>query len=82
MQILNIRAMHGPSVIAYFDIALTEHLYLYNLTLRERPDGTLRTYAPNACGKHVASFHPTLGQQISEAAAAVLNSGAANVTGL
>jgi hypothetical protein len=78
MRILEIRRAHGPSAIAHFDIELSEHLRLFNLTLRCTPDGRLRTYAPNSCGKHSASFHPILAQQITDAAAAALGGSAAH----
>lgn len=77
MRILDIQPQYGPSAIACFDVELSEHLRLYNLVLRRTPDGRTRTYAPNAAGKHVATFHPILAQQITDAAVAALNGRAA-----
>ncbi|WP_287322429.1 hypothetical protein [Mesorhizobium sp.] len=80
MKILEIRPTAGSKTLAYFDIELGEHLRIYNLMLRRGLDGKLRTLAPNACGKHSATFHPILAEQISQAAAAAFNGGrAANV---
>lgn len=79
MRVIDIRPQNGPSAIAHFDVEISEHLRLYNLVLRKTPDGRLRTYAPNACGKHTATFHPFLAKQITEAATAALESGTAYV---
>ena len=82
MKILNLRPAVGPKTLAYFDVEIGEHLRIYNLMLRRTDDGKLRTVAPNACGKHAATFHPVLGEQISQAAAAALSGGrAANGAG-
>lgn len=75
MRILSIRSLVGTGAIARFDIELSEHVRLYSLVLRKTPDGRLRTYAPNSCGKHVASFHPIIAKQITEAAVAALAGG-------
>lgn len=75
MRILSIRPTAGPKVLAYFDLEVSEHLRIFNLMLRRGGDGKVRTIAPNACGKHAASFHPELAEQISQAAAAALEGG-------
>jgi hypothetical protein len=72
MRILNIRPSHSPGALAHFDVEVTEHLRLFNLTLRHSKDGALRAFSPKACGKHAATFHPILAQQIIEAAKAAL----------
>jgi hypothetical protein len=74
MKVISIRPTAGAKTLAYFDVEMGEHLRLYNLQLRQTPVG-LRTVAPNACGKHAATFHPTLAEQITAAAAAALNGG-------
>jgi hypothetical protein len=78
MKILAIRPAPpgaGTKTLAHFDVEISEHLRLYNLTLRETGTGKLRTIAPNAAGKHCATFHPVLAEQITRAAAAVLDGG-------
>ncbi|MEO4000332.1 hypothetical protein [Mesorhizobium sp. CAU 1732] len=60
-------------VLATFDVEIGDHLRIYNLQLRQSPAG-LRTIAPNACGKHAATFHPVLAEQITKAAEAALGS--------
>jgi hypothetical protein len=40
--------------------------------LRHSKDGDLRAFAPKANGKHAATFHPVLCNQITETAAAAL----------
>jgi len=72
MQILSIRPAAGTKELAYFDVEIGPHLRLFNLVLKRGPDGMPRTYAPKAFGKHAASFHPSLAQQITDAAAAAL----------
>jgi hypothetical protein len=71
LRILNVRPAAGPKTLAYFDVEIGDHLRIYNLQLRDTPVG-LRTVAPNACGKHAATFHPALAAKISEAAAVTL----------
>ncbi|CAN7313052.1 hypothetical protein LJR251_001627 [Rhizobium rhizogenes] len=77
MEIHNLRPAAGTNERAIFDVQLGPHLRLFNLTLKESPDGRLRTFAPKAFGKHAASFHPELAQQITNAAVAAINGGAA-----
>lgn len=77
MQILSIRPAAGASTLAVFDVELTPHLRLFNMVLKRGPDGCPRTYAPKVSGKHAASFHPELAQQITNAAAAAFKERAA-----
>lgn len=76
MEILSIRPAAGPKTLAYFDLEIGGHLRIYNLMLRSTPSG-LRTVAPNACGRHAATFHPELAFQITEAAKSALDGGRA-----
>lgn len=78
MEITDVRPTGRPKDIAVFDVQIGPHLRLYNLTLRRTPDGRLRTLAPNAAGKHSASFHPELAEKITLAAAAAIGGYAAN----
>ncbi|WP_064692010.1 hypothetical protein [Rhizobium aegyptiacum] len=77
MEIHNLRPAAGTNERAIFDVQIGPHLRLYNLVLKESPDGRLRTFAPKVFGKHAASFHPELAQQITNAAVAAMNGGAA-----
>ncbi|KHJ54536.1 hypothetical protein LA66_13970 [Aureimonas altamirensis] len=77
MRILAIRPTAGGKTLAVFDVEISEHLRIYNLLLRSTPAGA-RTIAPKAAGKHAASFHPVLAEQISAAAVAALGGRAAN----
>ncbi|CAN7501480.1 hypothetical protein [Mesorhizobium caraganae] len=72
MKVLNIRRLQGSGAIARFDIEITEHLRLFSLNLKKTADGRIRAFAPHAIGRHTASFHPVLAQQITEAAVAAL----------
>lgn len=72
MRILSIRPTAGGRDVASFDVELSPHLRMFNLTLRHGQHGDLRTYAPKAAGKHAASFHPDLADQITRAAVAAL----------
>lgn len=77
MRVLSIWPEAGSSACARFDLEVTPHLRLYNLLLRQVSGGQYRSYAPNACGKHSASFHPDLAEQITTAAVAALKERAA-----
>jgi hypothetical protein len=72
MRILGFRPTAGPRLVAYFDVEVANDLRIYNMELRRAADGQLRSYAPKVCGKHAASFHPSLATQITRAAEAVL----------
>ncbi|MFC3164961.1 hypothetical protein [Ciceribacter thiooxidans] len=78
MEIHNLRPAAGRNERALFDVQIGPHLRLFSLVLKEGPDGRLRTFAPKAFGKHAASFHPELAQQITDAAVAVMEGKAAN----
>ena len=78
MRVIDIRPPGRLQDLAVFDVEITPHLRLYNLSLRKTADGRLRTLAPNACGKHVATFHPDLATELTRAAAAALGGLAAN----
>jgi hypothetical protein len=80
VRVIQIRALrsNGGRDIATFDVAITEHLRLFDLTLRKSEDGGYRTYAPKAAGKHAASFHPDLANQLSAAALAALAGGSSH----
>lgn len=70
MKILEIRPEpHGSgSVIARFDIALTDSCRIYNLRLVQRPDGRRGIYSPQSGGRRMASFTPALSNEITRAA--------------
>ena len=81
MQILSIKrapADASGATIAYFDAEVPPELRLYNLALRQFPDGNRRVAAPNAHGRHAATFTPALGQRLTEAATIALGSLHAN----
>jgi len=75
MKILAIRPAAGPKDVAFFDVELSPQLRMFNLILRRGQHGGLRTYARKAAGKHAASFHPDLAEQITRAATAALRGG-------
>ncbi|MDX0105491.1 hypothetical protein CN135_11035 [Sinorhizobium meliloti] len=72
MKVIDIRPPVRMNDLAVFDVEIGHHLRLYNLSLRRTPSGRLRTLAPNACGKHSASFHPELAEQLTKAAEAAM----------
>lgn len=76
MKIIAIRRLQTPGAEARFDVEISEHLRLFGLSLRRNAGGQMRTVAPHSCGRHVASFHPVLAQQITEAAVAALGAAA------
>ena len=79
MEIVSIRPLTGSgNSLARFDVQIGSHLRLFNLVLKQGNDGRLRTYAPTIAGKHSASFHPELAQQITNAAVAAMEGDAAN----
>ncbi|TIN37612.1 MAG: hypothetical protein E5Y32_26470 [Mesorhizobium sp.] len=59
------------SVIARFDIALTDSCRLYGLKLVEKPDGRRMTYSPQS-GVRLATFTPALAEEITRAASVAL----------
>lgn len=58
------------SVIARFDLQVTEGLRIFGLQLRQRADGSYRIAAPNLSGRHVATFTPPVAIEITAAAVA------------
>ncbi|MEQ1950546.1 hypothetical protein [Mesorhizobium sp. CN2-181] len=76
MKILSIRRLQAPGAEARFDVEINEQLRLFGLLLKRSQSGQWRTYAPNSCGKHVASFHPDLATRITAAATAALGGAA------
>lgn len=75
MHILKIRpAPPGAwsKVIANFDAQITDDLRLYGLQLREFESGVRRTTAPQAYGRHFATFTPALAQQLTDSASLAL----------
>lgn len=57
--------------IARFSVQVGD-VRLYGLLLREFPDGTRRTIAPNVGGQHCASFKPAIAEKITAAATSAL----------
>lgn len=68
MQILSIRPATRPRDSAVFDVQVGDGLRLYNLALRSVGGGRWRVVAPNAYGKHAATFAPELAKEITAAA--------------
>ena len=69
MKILSIRPLPhggGEKNLARFDVEISEHLRLYGLLLRQWPDGTRRIAAPQANGRHMATFHSALAAEITD----------------
>ncbi|KQT48756.1 hypothetical protein ASG43_07835 [Aureimonas sp. Leaf454] len=78
MKIIAIRPAYagaGKPLLAHFDVELHGSLRLYGLALRKTPDGRLRIIAPNANGKHAATFAPELADEITKAARVALSEG-------
>lgn len=73
VRILDMRPTNMAATAGKFDAELGPHLRLYNLHLKLATTGDMRTYAPNADGKHVASFHPELASKITQAAVEALS---------
>lgn len=67
----------GSRTLAHFDVELG-HIRVFGLLLREFADGTRRTIAPNAAGRHAATFHPETAEKITAAASAALGGLTAN----
>jgi hypothetical protein len=60
--------------VARFTVQVGD-IRLYGLLLREFPDGTRRTIAPNIGGQHCASFQPAIAERITKAASNALLGG-------
>ena len=78
MQILEMRPPTRPRDAAMFDIQIGQDLRLYNLILRAAGGGRFRILAPNAFGKHSATFAPQLAAEITKAAVAAMGGRKAN----
>ncbi|WP_164830845.1 hypothetical protein [Sinorhizobium meliloti] len=68
----------GARTLARFTVQLGD-VRLYGLLLREFPDGTRRTIAPNVGGQHCASFQPAIAEKITAAATSALGGQLADV---
>jgi hypothetical protein len=64
----------GARTLARFTVDL-DGVRIFGLLLRELPDGSRRTVAPNLGGQHVATFRRDLAEQITAAASAALYGG-------
>lgn len=71
MEILAIRPHQGGGTLAHFDLALGDHIKMFNLKLVQGRSG-LRVYAPSAFGSNCATFSPQLADQIVRAATRAL----------
>lgn len=80
LHILDVRPEpEGPgNTIARFDVALTDHLRLYNLRLARSRDGGLRVYSPSAFGRNTATFAPQLASDLARAVSKSLGENADN----
>lgn len=79
MNILAIRpAPPGGDFVARFDVELHDRVRLFGLTLKRGRDGSMRVWAPNCGGRHAASFHPELSNELAQAALAALGSNVAH----
>ncbi|WP_028748012.1 hypothetical protein [Rhizobium mesoamericanum] len=72
MEIVNLRPPYRPQDEALFDLQFGPNLRIFNLALRRFSDGRYRVLAPNAFGKHSASFTPELAIEITKAALAAM----------
>lgn len=63
--------------VAQFDVQLTPDCRLYDLRLIVTDDGRYLSYAPNSHGRRVATFTPSLANDISRAASAAFREGIA-----
>ncbi|WP_168340481.1 hypothetical protein [Rhizobium laguerreae] len=72
IEIINVRPPWRTADLCVFDAQIGPNLRLFNLALRHLPNGHHRVLAPNAAGKHSASFAPPLANEIAKAALAKL----------
>ncbi|WP_037075087.1 hypothetical protein [Rhizobium mesoamericanum] len=78
MEILSIRReTSGGNTVARFDVALGDHIRMFNLKLIRGRAG-LRVYAPSAYGSNVATFSTRLTDQMITAVSAALGEESAN----
>ena len=78
MQVINLRAPYRPQDLAEFDLQVGPHLRIFSLSIRRLADGRYRILAPNAAGKHSASFHPVLCAEIVDAVLTAMGGSTAN----
>jgi hypothetical protein len=78
MEVKNLRPPFRPQDLAEFDLQIGPHLRIFSLAIRRPPDGRYRILAPNAAGKHSASFHPALCANIVDAVLAAMGGSTAN----
>lgn len=81
MQILSIRPVPpggAGKTIARFDIAIDDHIKLFELKLIRRSDGSNYAFGPNTGGARVMSFSPAFSEEIASAASAALKGVSAN----
>jgi hypothetical protein len=62
----------GSSSVAIFDLELTPQIRIFGLILKRNTDGDMRVFAPKSGGRHAASFHPEISEEITTAAIAAL----------
>lgn len=78
MEIISLRRPYKPQDLAEFDLQIGQHLRLFNLTIRRLPNGHYRIFAPNAYGKHSATFAPALAAEIISAVLTAMGGTQAN----
>lgn len=64
----------GTRTLAKFTVDL-DGVRIFGLLLRELPDGTRRTVAPNLGGQHVVTFRRDLAEKITDAASNTFKGG-------
>jgi hypothetical protein len=75
LEILSIRPVPpggAGKTIARFDVAINDHVKLFELKLIQRPDGSNYAFGPNTGGARLMSFSPVISEQIARAATAAL----------
>lgn len=75
MKILDIRPEPPGGTgktIARFDLALNDHVRLYEIKLLQRADGSRFAFGPNTGGARVMTFSPAFADEITRAASAAL----------
>lgn len=69
MRIIDIRpSPPGSTTLARFDVALNDHLKLFNLGLRQRGDEPAHVVAPNAFQERTAGFSASFNKALAELA--------------
>ena len=64
----------GARTLAKFTVDL-DGIRIFGLLLRELPDGSRRTVAPNLAGQHIATFRRDLAEVITAAASKIFDGG-------